>query len=157
MPTTGMLSQISSVAGTSGARMKTVQPATSSAPSAISAWRGSSSEPAAQAARIRTRNIVSVSYAAIGSSSVKASGARGDRERDDERRPPPEEQRAGREERDRRDPDAVLVDVHPDVALRQDHDREREHLEGVVPGQDEGAVSHEETVLEVTGLHHRPV
>ncbi len=40
VPTTGMLSQISSVAGTSGARMKTVQPATSSAPSAISAWRG---------------------------------------------------------------------------------------------------------------------
>ena len=72
VPTTGMLSQISSVAGTSGARMKTVQPATSSAPSAISAWRGSSSEPAAQAARIRTRNIVSVSYAAVGSSSVKA-------------------------------------------------------------------------------------
>ena len=104
VPTTGMLSQISSVAGTSGARMKTVQPATSSAPSAISAWRASSSEPAAQAARIRTRNIVSVSYAAVGSSSVKASGARGDRERDDERRPPPEEQRTGREERDRRRP-----------------------------------------------------
>ena len=83
--------------------------------------------------------------------------ARGDGERDEERRPAAEEQRAGREQRDRRDADAVLVDVHPDVALRQDDDREREHLEGVIPGQDEGTVSHEETVLEVTGLHHRSV
>ena len=60
-PMIGMLSQIISVHGTSGARAKTVQPETRSAETAITACRSSSSEPATHEARIRTRNIESVS------------------------------------------------------------------------------------------------
>ena len=60
MPMSGKLSQISSVHGTPGARMKTVQPATRIAPSAVSASRQSRSEPAAQQESRSGRNIVSV-------------------------------------------------------------------------------------------------
>ena len=60
IPMIGKLSQSSSVHGTSGARMKTVQPPIRTAKSAIAAWRESSSEPAAHAARTSGRNIESV-------------------------------------------------------------------------------------------------
>ena len=60
MPVSGKLSQISSVHGTSGARMKTVQPATRTAANAVIAWRRSVSAPAAHPARMSGRNIVSV-------------------------------------------------------------------------------------------------
>jgi hypothetical protein len=44
-----------------GARSTTAQPAARTAPIAKAAWRTSSSEPAAQEARRRTKNIVLVS------------------------------------------------------------------------------------------------
>jgi hypothetical protein len=61
IPVSGTLSHTSSVQGRSGARRNTVQPAASVAASATAACRTSSSDPAAQAERISTRNIESVS------------------------------------------------------------------------------------------------
>ena len=101
MPMSGKLSQISSVHGTSGARMKTVQPATRIAPSAVTARRQSRSEPAAQQReQERQEHRVRV----VGGARIEQredEGARGDDERRDERCAAAEEQRSGGDEGDR--------------------------------------------------------